>query len=119
MIEPIDRHEAIDSSDPADAIEPTDSTEPTEPIDRTEPLEAIDRTESSDHSDHLLVSSSAAIERDVKADLSRAAHKSVAVVGRICPVRASLARSWQGSSHLLGLVYLISTATHLATALGH
>jgi hypothetical protein len=67
MTEPIDMHEAIESSEPADAIDPTDSTEPTEPIDRTEPLEAIDRTECSDHSDHLLVLSCAAIGPDGKA----------------------------------------------------
>jgi hypothetical protein len=66
MIEPIDRHELIDSSEPADAIEPTDSAEPTEPIDRTDPLEAIDSTEFSDHSDHLLVSRSAGIDKMVK-----------------------------------------------------
>jgi hypothetical protein len=66
MIEPIDRHEPIDSSEPNDAIDPTDRAEPTEPIDKTEPLEAIDRTEFSDHSDHLLLSQSAGIERDGK-----------------------------------------------------
>jgi hypothetical protein len=77
MIEPIDRHEAIDSSEPADVIEATDRTEPTEPtdradpmepIDRTEPFEAIDRTEFSDHSDHLLVSRSAGTEQNGKAN---------------------------------------------------
>jgi hypothetical protein len=45
MIEPIDRHEPIDSSDPHDAIEPTDRNEPTDPTDSTEPLEPIDSTE--------------------------------------------------------------------------
>ncbi len=52
-IEPFDRHELIDSSDPKDAIEPTDRTEPTEPTDSTDPFDPIDSTESSDHSDHL------------------------------------------------------------------
>jgi hypothetical protein len=77
MIEPIDRHEPIDSSDPADPIEraeptePIDRTEPTEPIDRTDPVEPIDRTEFSDDIGHLLVFRSAGIEQDVKANLPK------------------------------------------------
>ncbi len=53
MIEPIDRHELMDKSEPAEAIEPTERIEPTEPTDSAEPLEPIDNTESSDHNDHL------------------------------------------------------------------
>ena len=53
MIEPIDKHEPIDTSDAHDAIEPIDRNDPTEPTDKTDPLEPIDSTEFSDHSDHL------------------------------------------------------------------
>jgi hypothetical protein len=56
MIEPIEKHEPIDSSDPADAIEPADRTEPTEATDNADPFEPIDKTESSDHRDHLELS---------------------------------------------------------------
>ncbi len=53
MIEPIERQEPIDNSDPHDAIEPTDRIEPMDPTDNTEPLQPIDSTEFSDLSDHL------------------------------------------------------------------
>jgi hypothetical protein len=63
MIEPIDKHEPIDSSDPADAIEPADRNEPTEATDNADPFEQIDKTESSDHKDHLELSRARRIDR--------------------------------------------------------
>ena len=67
MIEPIDRQEQIDKSDPHDAIEPIDRIEPIDPTDNTEPLEPIDSTEFSDHSDHLELLSTARTERMLNA----------------------------------------------------
>jgi hypothetical protein len=67
MIEPIDRQEQIDKTDPHDAIEPTDRIDPTDPSDNTEPLEPIDRREFSDQSDHLELLSAVRTESTLNA----------------------------------------------------
>jgi hypothetical protein len=55
MIEPTDRHEAIENIEPADATDATERTEPIEPIESTEPFEPMQRIEFCDQSDHFEV----------------------------------------------------------------